>query len=57
MYDGGDFTPTPRRRLRGQDTLVGIRLIELTEPSDTLKYKPFFRYCFYKLFTNFYKVF
>ena len=36
---------TPRMRLRGQNTLVGIELIELTEPCDTLNHKPFFKHC------------
>ena len=33
--DGDNFTPTPHKRLRGQNMPVEIRLIELTEPSDT----------------------
>ena len=45
MYDGGNATLTHRQRLRGQNTWAGIGLIELTEPSDTLNYKPFFKYC------------
>ena len=32
-------------RLRGQNTLVGIELIEHTEPCDTLNRKPFFKHC------------
>ena len=52
-YDGDSFTPTPSKQLRpnpckwvcGQNTSVGIGLIELTEPSDTLNYKPFFKHC------------
>ena len=35
------FIPTPRKRLRGQKTSVGITLIELTG----LNYKPFFKHC------------
>ena len=35
-YDGDNFTPTLHKRLRGQSMLVGIRLIELTESTDTL---------------------
>ena len=41
---GNNFTRTPRKRLRGQNTLVGIGLIELTKSSDTLNYKPFFKH-------------
>ena len=44
-YDWDNITPTPGKRLRGQDTLVRIRLTELTEPFDTLNYRPFFKYC------------
>ena len=49
-YDGDNFTPTSCKWLRGQNTLVGIGLIELTDPSDTLNYKPFLNIAFYKLF-------
>ena len=41
---GNNFTRTPRKRLRGQNTLVGIGLIELIKSSDTLNYKPFFKH-------------
>ena len=34
--DGDNFTPTPRKQSQGQNTLVGIGLIELTQFSDTL---------------------
>ena len=44
-YDGDNFTPIPRKQLRGQNTSLEIGLIELTDPSDTLKYKPFFKCC------------
>ena len=50
---GDNFTPTPRRQLRGQNRSVGIRLIELTEPSGTLNYKPFLNSAFYTLFYTF----
>ena len=54
-YDGGNFAPTPRKRLRGQNTSVGIWLIELTEPSETLDYKTFSNIIFYRRFyTSFY---
>ena len=43
-FDGDDFIPTSLKRLRVQSMSVVIRLIELTEPSDTLNYKPFFKY-------------
>ena len=35
----------PRQRLRGQNKSVGIGLIELTEPSNTWNYEPFFKHC------------
>ena len=44
-YDGGIFTPTPRQLARYQNTSVRTGLIELTETSDTLNYKPFFKHC------------
>ena len=44
-YDWYNFTPTPRRRLRGQNTTVVIGLIGLNESSDTLNYNPFFKHC------------
>ena len=44
-YDGDNFIPTTRKRLRGQNTLVAIGLIELTEPSDTLNYQLYFKHC------------
>ena len=39
-----NFTFTPRERLQAQNMSLGIRLIELTEPFDTLKYKPFLKH-------------
>ena len=44
-YDGGHFIPTFCQRLQGQNTSLRIGLIELTEHSDTLNYKPFFKNC------------
>ena len=44
-YDGNIFTTIPSQVLRDQNVSVGIGLIELTEPSDTLNYKPFFNHC------------
>ena len=41
-YDKGNFTPTLRKSLQGQNTSLGKALIKLTEPSDTLNYRPFF---------------
>ena len=42
----GTISPTPgTRRKRLQNTSMGLGLIELTEPSDTLNYKPFFKHC------------
>ena len=40
-YDGVNFTSTPRQRLRCQNTLVEIGLIEFADLSDTLNCKPF----------------
>ena len=40
-----NFTPTPCKPLWCQNELVEIWLIELTEPSDPLNYKPFFQHC------------
>ena len=47
-YGGVNFTIILRQRLQGQNTSIGIGLIELTEPSDTLNYKPLFKYCISK---------
>ena len=44
-YGGTNFTTTPRQPSRGQNASVKIGLIELTEPSDTLHYKPFLKNC------------
>ena len=41
----GNFTLDPRQRLQCQIISVGIGLIELTKPSDTLNYKAFFKSC------------
>ena len=49
-YDGDNFTPASRRKLRGQNSLVGIELFEIIEPSDTWNYKAFLNVTFYKLF-------
>ena len=43
-HDEDNFTPTPRKGLRGQNTSVGIGLIEFTVTSDTLDYKKFFKH-------------
>ena len=44
-YDGNNSTFTHHNRLVGQNALVGIRFIKLTESSDTLNYMQFFKYC------------
>ena len=44
-YDGDNFTPSPRKRLWGQNKSVGIGLTELTKPSDTVNYEPYFKHC------------
>ena len=41
----GIISPQPRQWLLDHNTLVGIVLIELTEPSHTLNYKLFFKHC------------
>ena len=43
--NGDNVTPNPCKQLWGQNTLVGVWLIELTEPSNPLHYKPFFKHC------------
>ena len=43
-YDEGNFTPTLHQLSGVQNTSVVIYLIELTEPSDTFNYIPFFKY-------------
>ena len=52
---------SPCQRLRIQNTSVEIELIELTETSDTLNYKPLFKHCILHVFLLFmfvwYKVF
>ena len=54
IYHEDNFTPTFLNRVQGQNTLVGIGLIELNETSDTLNYRSFFKYCICK---NFYAYF
>ena len=36
--------PPPCKRLRGENTLAGIGLIKLTQDSDKLNYRSFFKY-------------
>ena len=56
-YDGDSFTPTPVSDydltpcnwVSNQNTSVEIGIIELTEPSDTLNYKPFFNSIFFNM--------
>ena len=43
---GDHFTAILCKWLKGQNTSVGIELIELTEPSDTLNYKSIIKNCF-----------
>ena len=43
MYGGGVISPFQRLRVKNMSVKIG--LIELTEPSDTLNYKPFFKHC------------
>ena len=51
-YDRGNFTLIPHQLLRGQNMSMGIGLIELSEPSDTLKYKPSFKNCLLQAIFN-----
>ena len=53
-YGRGNFTPTPYplSQLGGQNTLVGIRLIDLTESSDITSH--FLNIAFYKLFYTYF---
>ena len=44
-YDGINFTPTISQQLHSQNASLVIGLIGITEPSDTLNYKPFFKHC------------
>ena len=39
-----NYVPTFYKQVSNQNKLVGIGLIELTEPSGTLNYKPFFKH-------------
>ena len=41
----GSFHSHPHKHLQGQNTLVEIGFIELTEPFCKLIYKPFFKHC------------
>ena len=50
IYHEDNFTPTFLNRVQGQNTLVGIGLIELNETSDTLNYRSFFKYCILQKF-------
>ena len=53
-YIGGNFTHTLCQRLRGQNTLLGIWLIKLTEPSETLNYIPFSKHYILQFYLYFY---
>ena len=44
-YDRDNFTFNPHKQLPDQNMSVGIGLMEVTEPSDTLNYMSFFKYC------------
>ena len=44
-FDSDNFTPTHRKRLRGPNTSVRLGLIELTEASVTLNFRPLFIDC------------
>ena len=39
-----NFTPTPFKQWQNKNMSVGIGLIELSNPSDTLKYRTFFKH-------------
>ena len=51
-YDGNNFTPTACKQLRGQNTLVEIRLLKITKPSDVLNCKPNFNDFFLTIISN-----
>ena len=46
-YDGVILFPSSisNYEIKLRDVSVGIELIKLTQPSDTLNYKPFFKHC------------
>ena len=46
-----------RQWLWGQNTPVGIRLIELTQSSDTLNYKPVFKQCILQIILHIFVLF
>ena len=52
-----DYVATPCKQVSDQNTLVGIGLIEITEPSDTLNYKPFFKHCILKTILHIFLLF
>ena len=44
VNDWGNFIPTLHQRLRGQNRSVGMGFIELSQTSDTVIHKPFFKH-------------
>ena len=56
-YDGSNFTPTHRLLLQDQIMLIRIWLIELTEPYDTLNYKPLFKHCILQIILHVFLLF
>ena len=51
-YDGDNFTSILQKQLQGQNTFVGIGLIELIEPSYTLNYRSLFKHCILQIFCS-----
>ena len=51
-YDGDNFTSILQKQLQGQNTFVGIGLIELIEPSYTLNYRSIFKHCILQIFCS-----
>ena len=51
-YDGDNFTSILQKQLQGQNTFMGIGLIELIEPSYTLNYRLLFKHCILQIFCS-----
>ena len=51
-YDGDNFISILQKQLQGQNTFMGIGLIELIEPSYTLNYRLLFKHCILQIFCS-----
>ena len=50
-----DYVRIPCKQISGQNTLIGIGLIELTDPSETLNYESLFKhFVLQTIFTNYF---